>query len=1376
MTPTLLAPWGLALLPLALLPFLLNRREDANHRRLVSALHLWPVTPPPAARAPRPRRVVIDRRRVLLAAIIALVALAIAGPAVAPRRAGLVLVMDVSASMSARIGGTTRLDRVRDEVRRALAERPGDAVRLVSVGPGPMDRGVFAAGSAELDRALAALMPAPAGAHLGQGLAAAAALEPGAPVWIASDHPVSGVARTFLAAGADANAGITGLIAEGHGDGAAAVTAQLEHSGGAPLQATLTIGTAGTPLVKARLTLAPREARLWSRVLPPGSVPAGAVLDARLAVEGSDALPADDTRTAVVTPPVSARVRLVDVAGTAVARAIAANPRLRDAGAADADVVICRRCPADAAGPAVLQLAASAGSTATRTPLRITGAAHPVTSGLAALDATAVVGGPAEGEVVVLAGRVPAVSVRETSGRRTVTIHADDTDPAFHASPFFAVLVANAIEWLAGGDRPLALDAGEPLRWWVGSETATLTGPDGRAREARVAGGWLLSAATAEPGAYAVRTAAGIQRLSVALPASESALDAGTESLPAPPENAGRAPAVWRLAPWLLAAALLLLVVEWWHWPTVAGAVAPRMAAAGALACAAAGLAVPSGRAALTTVFVVDRSDSITPRDQLATLAAATEASRGMRAGDAAGLVTFAARPAVLRAPLATPLTADAGVVKAGNGTNIEDALGAALPLVPHDGTGRIVLATDGWETAGQAGRAAAIAATRQVAIDVMPVGAASALSAVRALRAPAETRTGEPFPVDVEVMGAAGRTVSITVEGGETRVSAPVVIGPEGAATVRLTLTRRALGLGVLRAHLGETADPDAPAAAITVLGPPRVLHVVTAGAASPLPLPPGFAVERVAPDQVPADAEALAVYPVIVLDRIPGDALRAPSAAALAEWTTNGGGLVVLGSEASLPAGGYTRPALDAVMPVDLRVAPGARTAASATVVAIDKSGSMADMAGGLQKLEAARDAVRRVSAVLAPDDTLGVVAFDVRARAVAEPGPAARGAALDDALAALTPGGGTRLAPAVETAAGWLGASGARTRHLLVVSDGRTTAEDLARASALATAARVSLSVIAIGADADRAGLTTLATRTGGRVYFPSTLADLPRLAAADVVASRGGSTVTSTSGLRAPRPHPVLAGLTLNPMPTVGGYVVSVARPGAESVLESTLGDPVLATGRAGLGRVATITTDLAHPWSASLRAWPAFPRVLAQTLWWASRRDAVSGADLAIESGADGAWLRLRLDAGVPPVAPRARLRGPDGRVVDLTLRSSGGQLFAARLPLNGAGLYRVDVEAGDAFRWSRGLVHGADRERGTTGVNTVLLEALANATGGRRLGPDVPPPDAPRPMGFIPARPVPELAALAAMLVLATGWTRRGTAARLTPPADGAAA
>ncbi|MGE0392531.1 MAG: VWA domain-containing protein [Vicinamibacterales bacterium] len=1375
----LLHPWVLWLLPLALLPFLLHRRSEDAARRVVSALHLWPAAPPPVQRAARVHPFVVTRRSGVLAALIAVILIALAGPVWRARTADVVLIVDASASMGARLGAGTRLDRGRNEALAAVQREAGPLVRLIAAGAQPSDRGRFAADDGLRD-AFAAIAPGATSGHLRQALALAAALEPGVPVWIVSDHAVTGVARSIVATGSAGNVAITALTAEAAPGGGVDVTARIENSAATPARGTLAILASGRAIAESPVVLDAGSAITWRQPL----AIATAAVDARLTPDTPDALAVDNTRSAVVTPAVSARVRIDDAADTAVAQAVAANPAFAVTPGAEADVEICRRCP-DATSAGVLQLAGPAARNAVRASVALAGPAHPVTAGLSGLEATAAVAGPAStttGIVLVRAGGAPVVTVDEHPRGRTVILHAAD-DPAFTGTAFFAVLVANAIEWLAGGDNPRTLDAGEPLHWWTGgAAAATLLGPDGRERPTRLEGGRLSSADIASPGIYLVQTPGRSTPLAVTTPAAESTLDAPADALP-PVSGTPGAPPVRPLAPWLLAAALALVLVEWRAWPRIDGALPPRALCAAALAAAAAGLQLPAGRQALSVVFAVDRSDSIAPRDQVAAMAAAARASRDATDGDASGLVTFAGRPIVRRAPTTTPLTADAGLdagtALASGDTAIADAIRAALPLVPHDGSGRIVLATDGWETDGRATDAAAEAAVAQVPIDVLPLTARSSLPFVRAVYAPGEVRAGEPFSVRVSVGGPTGRTAAVTLDGGDEPVTAAVPIGPDGTGTAQVTVRRRSAGLAVLRARTGDEPDPSAPAAAVTVLGPPRLLHLTPAedaGRRVPLPLT-GYRIDRVGAALAPVAAAALAPYQLVVLDGVAGGALPAAAATALADWVGDGGGLVVLGSPDSLPPGGYAQRAVDALLPADLRVAPSSRTPAVATVVAIDTSGSMADTVGGLQKIEAARDAVRRVSRALAPGDPFGVVAFDVRARAVAEPGRAAPGPALEAALAALTPGGATRLAPAVEMAATWFG-DGATRRHLLVVSDGRTSADDLARAGALAAAGGLTLSVIAIGADADRAGLTALASRAGGRVYFPATLAELPRLAAADVVASRGGATVTTPVALRAAGSHPVLDGLALDRLPEIGGYVVTAPRAGAEAILDSALSDPVLIAGRAGLGRVVLVTTDLSSTWTAGLRAWPGYPALMAQTLGWASRRDSGAGVDAALEETPTGTTLRVWFEQGLPDgsggPAPAARVRTPDDRLIDLRLQPAGARLFTADLPVDAPGLYRVDVTAGDDVRLTRGLVRHADRERAAAGTNEVLLDELARMTGGRTLTAGGNPFDVPRPLAFVPVHPVPELLALAAVIALASG--RRLARRPARPSATGAAA
>src|SRR6185312_14301197 len=205
----------------------------------------------------------------------------------------------------------------------------------------------------------------------------------------------------------------------------------------------------------------------------------------------------------------------------------------------------------------------------------------------------------------------------------------------------------------------------------------------------------------------------------------------------------------------------------------------------------------------------------------------------------------------------------------------------------------------------------------------------------------------------------------------------------------------------------------------------------------------------------------------------------------------------------------------------------------------------------------------------------------------------------------LRAIEPGGATAIAPAIDMAIGWLKSSPTPRRHLLLVSDGRTTAADADRLREAVRGQGVELSVIAIGPDADRDLLDRLARSTGGRSYAATDIRDLPALAARDATAAAGGTEVDELFTL-AVSPHPATAGLDRAALPRLRGYTVSALRPGAEPMLVSPLGDPILAGWRAGLGRVAVFTSDLQSSWAADMPAWKGFRQLWTQTARWTAR--------------------------------------------------------------------------------------------------------------------------------------------------------------------------
>jgi hypothetical protein len=231
---------------------------------------------------------------------------------------------------------------------------------------------------------------------------------------------------------------------------------------------------------------------------------------------------------------------------------------------------------------------------------------------------------------------------------------------------------------------------------------------------------------------------------------------------------------------------------------------------------------------------------------------------------------------------------------------------------------------------------------------------------------------------------------------------------------------------------------------------------------------------------------------------------------------------------------------------------------------------------------------------------------------------------------------------------------------------------------------------------------------------------------------------------------PGAHAVLAGLDASTMPTLGGYVVSLPKPGADVALRSSLGDPILAIWRHGLGKVAVYTADLRSPWSAGWRAWPQGPALLAQTARWVSRR--VDHPFLHLDTMERNGELRLRLDARTDDgtflsgLDVHATGRTPAGDAIDVVLTPAEPGSYEGTVPLADPGPYTFSIGATSAdgrfdARIQRGVYWTAARERAGD-VDRARLATIARLSGGRELAPGDDPFGGPRPPDRRDTRPL----------------------------------
>jgi hypothetical protein len=309
---------------------------------------------------------------------------------------------------------------------------------------------------------------------------------------------------------------------------------------------------------------------------------------------------------------------------------------------------------------------------------------------------------------------------------------------------------------------------------------------------------------------------------------------------------------------------------------------------------------------------------------------------------------------------------------------------------------------------------------------------------------------------------------------------------------------------------------------------------------------------------------------------------------------------GLMVLGGERSFARGGYRDSALESVLP--LLSEPPALDQPASILFVVDKSGSMGQGSGGVDRFQLAQRAVLETARGLTERDSLGLVVFDVAPRVLIPLGPAPAGTAALQRDWHATPNGGTRLAPALEAAIAELERSRGARRMLVLVTDGFIDDASLAELRARLERARIETIALAVGPDADANALERLVGAEAGVVLHVNEAAELPLIMRTGVErrrarVERGTIAVTQRQTL------PFSPG-TLKDWPPVAAYNVTRPQPTASVSVQTERGDPLIAFQRSGNGRVVAVTSGLGR-WTPRWLPWREWPLLAGGLADWIS---------------------------------------------------------------------------------------------------------------------------------------------------------------------------
>ncbi len=670
--------------------------------------------------------------------------------------------------------------------------------------------------------------------------------------------------------------------------------------------------------------------------------------------------------------------------------------------------------------------------------------------------------------------------------------------------------------------------------------------------------------------------------------------------------------------------------------------------------------------------------------------------------------------------------------------TDVEQSLLVALKLLSADGGGRIILLSDGRETAGNAGRI--LPHIRRLGISVYPEpppAAAQAAISWEAVSVPPVVQRGQPVPIRLVLNNGTGSStmaeISIAVSG---------VVIKKGSQALRpgwrvLSVAVPALQQGTLaldvRVRTPQGFDEQRPVYT-EVEGPPHVLFVDERTNALPLAARAlqqrQMEVSLVQPSEVPTDPRALLNYDAVFLFNIPKSSLSVEQVSALRSFLEDsGGGLVMAGLGGDLAEELRTTAPLDALLPVTFEAKGLQETKRRVCMIMlVDRSASMFG-----PRLAATKRAAVALVNQLAAEDLAGVLAFDTKAYVVMEMQPVGNARQeLIDKLVKLHSTGGTDVLPALIAAQNRLEPLDAQIKHVILLSDGQTPF-NLGLYRALMESFRqdgISISTIGIGAAfINEEYLQWLADKSGGNYYLLQTLDDLPKLVAQDVKDSLGR--LPFSEGKFGVKTNPASVLFSDAPWPTVGGFLTATAKPEASVDLTVQGGDeqsPLLAGWSVGLGRSVVFTSDADTRWSPDWLSWDGFEGWMAQVVRWAMR-----------PRFAEELFISVAPSAGVPRLVIEGPLDNPQGSLIPasqenarpLSLIQSRAFRWEASLEGLPSGWYQLALSShpeGEAPRFTKRWLQIGEppqtREAPGQPAQAVWLRAAAEASGGWFAAPD----------------------------------------------------
>lgn len=374
---------------------------------------------------------------------------------------------------------------------------------------------------------------------------------------------------------------------------------------------------------------------------------------------------------------------------------------------------------------------------------------------------------------------------------------------------------------------------------------------------------------------------------------------------------------------------------------------------------------------------------------------------------------------------------------------------------------------------------------------------------------------------------------------------------------------------------------------------------------------------------EMAPLNISSLMNYEKILLLGPSANSLPQRLASQLVLYVEQGGKLLISASDHSYSYGAMRGTAYETLLPVsfDYTSEEGERVA---LMLVLDCSNSMTGAGGwwwgGSDNLSMAKQGAIRSIESLGEKDTVGIVSFNSTATLQSEPVPATETekAVLSRVISSLGTSRGTYYCDALKLTWEQLRDNDAEIRHVIFLSDGEPSDSGYMDTVREMNEDGITLTAIAIGYSSYI--MSRMAEEGGGRYYAVTSVSDLPEIMLGETETVVSDPLVTEKTEV-------ALRGGLPTDLPPVSGYIGTTLKDGAELILQTETGDPILAHWTVGDGEADAFSSDLLGDWTAEWRETNPGRRMLRQIF-------SMGLTDPGEESGEEDGGIRIGEEAAV----------------------------------------------------------------------------------------------------------------------------------------------